>query len=134
MWGSRLIRAGAVRGFTLTELVVVVILLGILASLAIPRFGRTTNKAMELEASLALEKVYQMQNIYFLQHRVVCDNLVDLGLVELGTLASEPNEERRYKITLEKLSDETYIAKAVPTVAQLKAFAMDQSGRIRELP
>ncbi|RKX19219.1 MAG: hypothetical protein DRP26_03805 [Candidatus Zixiibacteriota bacterium] len=52
------------KGFTLIELMIVVVIIGILAALAIPRFMRSTTKAKQSEAKQLLKQIYTMQRAY----------------------------------------------------------------------
>jgi type IV pilus assembly protein PilA len=52
------------KGFTLIELMIVVVIIGILAALAIPRFMRATTKSKQSEAKQILKQVYTMQQAY----------------------------------------------------------------------
>ena len=52
------------KGFTLIELMIVVVIIGILAALAIPRFMRATTKSKQSEAKQILKQVYVMQHSY----------------------------------------------------------------------
>src|SRR3990172_8021932 len=52
------------KGFTLIELMIVVVIIGILAALAIPRFMRATTKSKQAEAKQILKQIYVMERAY----------------------------------------------------------------------
>ncbi len=52
------------KGFTLIELMIVVVIIGILAALAIPRFMRATTKSKQSEAKQILKQIYVMERAY----------------------------------------------------------------------
>ena len=62
------------KGFTLIELMIVVVIIGILAALAIPRFMRSTTKSKQSEAKQLLKQVYTMQHAYRQEFNSYCLN------------------------------------------------------------
>ncbi len=52
------------KGFTLIELMIVVVIIGILAALAIPRFMTATTKSKQSECKQVLKQIYTMERTY----------------------------------------------------------------------
>ena len=53
------------KGFSLVELLIVLVILGIIAGLAIPRYMSSTVKAKQVEAKELLHQIYLMQRSHF---------------------------------------------------------------------
>lgn len=66
-------------GFSLIEMSVVVAILGIIASTAIPGFMRYAYKARRTEALVALQVIHDMQLVYYGRNGGYADSFVELG-------------------------------------------------------
>ena len=84
------------RGFTLIELMVAVAIVGILAAIAYPAYGKYLVKSNRAAAQVHLVELAQAQAQYFADARVYADSVEeDLGMVTPDAVAS------KYTITID---------------------------------
>ena len=71
-------------GFSLMEVMIVVVIIGILAALAYPNLEKYLKRARQTEAKTNLSAIYTAQKIYFTLHQSYADdiNKLDLSLVQ----------------------------------------------------
>lgn len=67
------------RGFSLTELMIVVAIIGILATLAIPKFLQYQAKAKQTEAKANLVALHTSEIAYFAEHNGYIDDFNAIG-------------------------------------------------------
>jgi prepilin-type N-terminal cleavage/methylation domain-containing protein len=92
-----------VQGFSLVELMVVVAIIGILASLAIPKFRKFTMRAKQAEAKNALHHIYALQEGY---------QTVKSTYGEITDIGWEVSGEARYVYSVTGISATTFVADA----------------------
>lgn len=72
-------KKGKINSFTLTELLVVLVIIGILVLLALPRLMPLISKAKSTEAELQLEHLYTLEKSYFYMYSKYSSSFKDLG-------------------------------------------------------
>lgn len=110
-------------GFTLLELLVTIVIVGILSAIALPAFLNQANKAKQVEAKAYIGTMNRAQQAYFLERDSFAIQLEELGL---GTPSQTINY--RYTITLNVSGDGgngsvvTNQAQVVQAISPLKAY------------
>ena len=84
-------------GFTLVELIIVVIVIGILAAVGMPQYTKAIEKARGAEASAGLQNIQQGEKIYFANN----ETYLNVGSAGIGdTLGLDSANQRALDINL----------------------------------
>lgn len=122
-------------GFSLTELMVVLVIIGVLVLLALPRLLPMVTKAKTTEAKLALKQLYTLQQT----HRLESDRY-SMSLFEIG-FSSNPlvteGGQARYKLDLIAATVDSFYAEATSVIdfdddGTFNVWSVDQTGVIKE--
>jgi len=100
-------------GFTLIELMMVVAILGILASVTTVSYNHFVIKAKTVEGEIVVYEVERLEQVYHASKEAYTDSLADLGFAMTGTLKYYTPEVRMGSAT-DKIS---YQIRAVPAAA-----------------
>lgn len=98
-------------GFTLLELMIAVVIIGILASIAYPSYRDSVRQGNRSEAIAELQKLIAAQERYFLNNREYADDLTKLGFTT-DTLSTD-----NYDITAGACTDPNDISLCVELTA-----------------
>lgn len=97
-------------GFTLTEVLVVLIIIGILVLLALPSLMPLISKAKSTEAKLQLQHLYTLERSYFFENSSYTNELPALSF-EQQLLATQGGQAN-YKIEIIEASPKGFKARA----------------------
>ncbi len=85
-------------GFTLIELMIVILIIGIIATLAIPRFMRATAKARKKEVFGIMRQIYILETSYYMAEGEYAPSTGPNQIPIIGF--REPSYKRRYDYTV----------------------------------
>jgi type IV pilus assembly protein PilE len=122
--------------FTLTELLVVLVIIGILALIALPDQSAVISRAKAQEAKLQLEHVYTLQQQYFYMNSKYSANLdeIDYEQVKLSSEGGNAN----YKIEIIEANPAGFKARATAIVdfdqdGNMNVWEIDQEKNLKEV-
>ncbi len=98
--------------FTLLELLIVIIILGVLAALALPQYLRTVEKGRSSEAIIQLGTLRTGEINYYVEHRTYTDQFDLLDVDDPNRLPAPPNGTRLFDYTLTVPAPDTFTASA----------------------
>ena len=107
-------------GFSLMEVMIVVVIIGILAALAYPNLEKYLKRARQTEAKTNLSAIYTAQKIYFTLHQSYAE---DINELDLSLAQGDP-----YTFTIQESSTSTFKAQAEGNIDDdaLDAWTIDQ--------
>jgi len=122
-------------GFSLTELMIVLVIIGVLVLLALPKLLPLVTRAKATEAKLMLKQIYTLEQSYKFEHDHYSTALSDLGF-EQDKLITQGGQAR-YKIDVTAADETTFVALATSTVdfngnGKFNVWIVDQTGGIKE--
>ncbi|MCE3226606.1 MAG: pilA [Bacteroidetes bacterium] len=125
-----------VKGMTLIELLLVLALIGILLSMAVPKLMPLIGKTKSLEAQMQLKHVLNLQKNYFYINSKYSNSLDDIGF-EQSKLVTQDGKAN-YKIEIIEANNKSFVAKAVSVTdfdqdGQMNVWQVNQEEEIKEL-
>lgn len=123
-------------GFSMTELLVVLVIIGVLVLLALPRLMPVVTKAKTTEAKLNLKQVLMLQKSFKFENDKYSSNINEIGF-EQEKLVSEGGTAR-YKIEIVESDLNSFRALATATIdfdndGTFNVWEVTQGGQIKEV-
>lgn len=122
--------------FTLMELLIVLVIIGILVLIALPNLMPLISKAKSTEAQLQLEHIHTLEKSYFYLHSKYSTDLKEISY-EPSRLVTEDGNAN-YRIEIISATNNSFVAQATAVVdfdgdGVFNVWQVDQDKKIREV-
>lgn len=122
-------------GFSLTELMVVLVIIGVLVLLALPKLLPLVTKAKTTEAKLMLKQVITLEQSFKFENDRYSTILTDIGFEQ--TKLINQGGQARYNIEIVSADEKSFVAIATSVVdfdndGTFNVWEADQTGVIKE--
>ncbi|MCJ0743681.1 type IV pilin protein [Pedobacter montanisoli] len=127
-----------VKAYTLTEILVVLVIIGILVLLALPNLMPLITKAKSTEAKLQLEHVAKLQQSYFYEHSRYATDLTEIGFIQEKLTTDGKDGKANYKIEIISANNNAFVAKATAVTdfngnGTYNVWQIDQEHNLKEV-
>lgn len=124
--------------FTLTEVLVVLVIVGILVLLALPNLMPLITKAKSTEAKVQLEHLHTLEKTFFYEKSKYSTDLTGIGFVQEKLTTEGDDGRANYKIEIVEASSNAFLAKATAVVdfdgdGTMNVWEIDQDKNLREV-
>jgi type IV pilus assembly protein PilE len=123
--------------FTLTEVLVVLVIVGILVLLALPNLMPLITKAKSTEAKMQLEHLHTLEKSYFYEKSKYSNDLAALGFIQEKLVTDGETGQANYRIEVVEAGPTTFLGRAT-SVTDFDAdgvyniWEIDQDKNLRE--
>ena len=94
-------------GFTLVEILIVVVIVGILAAIAIPTYFNYVEKAYASDAQTQLKTILEEQKIWMTTHPEAANDLEEMRDEGYGNISKSTEEKWEFEWDLQRATDGT---------------------------
>lgn len=129
--------AQRLKAFTLTEVLVVLVIVGILVLLALPNLMPLITKAKSTEAKVQLEHLHTLEKTFFYEKSKYTTDLTSIGFVQEKLTTEGDDGRANYRIEVVEASPNSFLAKATAVVdfdgdGTMNVWEIDQDKNLRE--
>ena len=127
-----------IKAFTLTEVLVVLVIIGILVLLALPNLMPLITKAKSTEAKVQLEHLHTLERAHFYERSRYSSDLNSLGFIQEKLVTEAENGQANYRIEVVASTPTAFTARATAVVdfdadGTFNIWEIDQDKNLREV-
>jgi len=131
MWNKK------VKAYTLTEILVVLVIIGILVLLALPNLMPLITKAKSTEAKMQLEHAHQLEKAYFYEHSKYSNNLVEIGFTQEKLTTDGADGKANYRLEVVSSTNTSFLIRATAVTdfdgdGTFNVWEIDQEKNLKE--
>jgi type IV pilus assembly protein PilE len=124
------------KALSLTEVLIVMVIIGILLMVALPNQTALISQAKAQEAKMQLSHLHTLEKQYFYMNSRYSNNLTELGFEQENLVTSGGNAN--YKVEIVEASPTTFKARATAVVdfdqdGQINVWEIDHSKALKEI-
>lgn len=127
-----------VNAYTLTEILVVLVIIGILVLLALPNLLPLITKAKSTEAKVQLQHLATLEKTFFYEKSKYSTDLQELGFIQEKLTTDGKDGRANYKIEVVSASNNAFLAKATAVTdfdgdGTFNVWEIDQDKTLKEV-
>jgi len=107
---NKIFKKGYLKAYSMTEVIIVLIIIGVLYYMVVPNQSSVVSKAKAIEAQSMLNQVYALQKSNFYQNSKYSSNLIDIGFEAAQTI--DDGGQAVYRIEVVEAGTNTFLARA----------------------
>jgi type IV pilus assembly protein PilE len=126
------------KAYTLTEILVVLVIIGILVLLALPNLMPLITKAKSTEAKIQLTHLQELEKNYFYEHSKYSKDLTEVGFIQEPLSTDNKDGRANYRIEITSATNTTFTATATAVVdfngnGTFNVWQIDQDKTLKEV-
>jgi type IV pilus assembly protein PilE len=124
--------------FTLSELLVVLVIIGILILMAFPVLMPLISRTRSVEAKQALKHLHALQKTYFYEYAKYYTNVEDVGFEQEKLVTEGPEGKSNYKIEIVEATHNHFLCRSTAVVdfdgdGQYNVWEINEAGNLVEI-
>lgn len=107
---TNIIKAGMVRAYSMTEILIVLCIIGIILLMVLPNQTAVISQAKAIEAQAMLNQVYGLEKSQFYRYSKYSNNLEEIGFEQ--ELTVDQGGQAVYKVEIIDATNDSFLARA----------------------
>lgn len=131
------LKRNKLKSFTLSELLVVLVIMGILILIALPQLMPLISRARSVEAKQALKHVHTLEKTHFFEYSRYSEDLSKIGFEQEPLVTSSEGGNANYQIEIVSAGPQAFLARATAVVdfdgdGEFNVWEIDEKAELTE--